>query len=226
LQSISPQGDTAFYDATWEALETLNASKSTIEGKQPRQALILLTDGLDNRSKHRADEVAERAKEDNVRLFTLGLGSGREVDTKMLAALADATGGRFFHIESPDKLTDAFEELSIELHDDGIDEASLQRLAAATGGQYYHVRESDKLQKAFEQLAAAVENTHSVKFTSRRARHDGTARGIEIRLGSLASVQSGYATHGLLTPQSSTSVYLIGLIVLGGLIWLALAGRR
>jgi VWFA-related protein len=226
LQSIQPQGDTALYDAIWEALETLNAAKSTIEGKKPREALIVLTDGMDNRSRHRAEEVAERAKEDDVRIYTLGLGSGKEIDTGILRAFANHTGGRFFHIETPSKLTEVFEELSVDLHDDGIDEQALQRLAQSTGGQYYHVRESDKLQAAFEQLAATVENTHSVKFTSKRARHDGTARGIEIRLGSLATVQSGYATHGLLTPQSSTPVYLLGLVVLGGLFLLPLFWKR
>jgi VWFA-related protein len=226
LQSIQPQGDTALYDAIWEALETLNAAQSSMEGKTPSQSLIVLTDGLDNHSRHRPEDVAERAKEDKVRLFTLGLGSGREIDARVLGALADATGGRFFHVQSPDKLTDVFEELSIELHDDGIDEQALQRLAAATGGHYHHVREVDQLRTAFEQLAATVDNTHSVKFTSQRARHDGTARGIEIKLGSLAAVQSGYATHGLLTPQSSTGLYLLGLAVLGALFLVPMLVRQ
>ena len=46
-------------------------------------------------------------------------------------------------------------------------------------------------------------------YTSKRQRHDGTARGIEIRLGNLSTLQAGYATHGLLTPQSN-SAYLLG----------------
>ncbi len=227
VESIKAQGDTALYAAMWEALETLNAAKAGLEGKAPRQALIVLSDGLDNRSRnHRPDEIAERAKQDGVRLFMLGLGTGREIDIPTLRNLAAATDGRFFHIESQDKLTEVFEELSIELHDDGIDEQALQRLSAATGGQYYHVRQIDKLQEAFSQLAATVDNTHSVKYISKRARHDGTARGIEIRLGSLATVQSGYATHGLLTPQSSTPLYLLGLVVLGGLFLLPLVWKR
>ena len=188
----------------------------------PRQAIILLTDGLDNRSRRHPREIAERARLDDVRLFTLGLGSGREIDTNILQALAEASNGKFYQIESPEKLTEVFEELSIDLHDDGIDEQALQKLAASTGGLYHHVREIDKLQAAFDQLAATVENTHSIKFTSRRARHDGTARGIEIRLGSLSTLQAGYATHGLLTPQSHSGMYLLGLAGLVGLLLIPL----
>ncbi|HQR05855.1 MAG TPA: VWA domain-containing protein [Gemmatales bacterium] len=225
VDAIRAQGDTAIYDALWEALETMNAARASSSGPVPRQALILLTDGLDNRSRHHPQEIVERAKEENVRIFTLGLGTGREIDPRILKGLADETDGKFYHVESPDKLTEIFEELSIDLHDDGIDEQALQRLAASTGGMYHHVREIDKLQAAFAQLAATVENTHSIKFTSHRARHDGTARGIEIKLGSLSTLQAGYATHGLLTPQSHSGLYLAGLAGLLGLLMVPLLWR-
>lgn len=225
VNAIRAQGDTAIYDALWEALETLNAARVASNGPAPREAIILLTDGLDNRSRHHPKEVVERAREDNVRLFTLGLGTGREIDPTILKGLADATDGQFFHVESPDKLTDIFEELSIALHDDGIDEQALQRLAASTRGMYHHVREIDKLQEAFAQLAATVENTHSVKFKSQRERHDGTARGIEIRLGNLSTLQTGYATHGLLTPQKDAGLYLAGLAGLLALLMIPLLWR-
>lgn len=218
VQAIRPSGDTAIYDALWEALETMNAARAASPGPLPRQALILLTDGLDNRSRHQPLEIVERARQDDVRIYTLGLGTGREIDPRVLQGLAEETGGQFFHVESPDRLTEVFEELSIALHDDGIDEQALQKLAASTSGMYHHVREIDKLQAAFAQLAATVENTHSIKFTSRRARHDGTARGIEISLGSISTLQAGYATHGLLTPQTHSGLYLLGLAVLMGLL--------
>lgn len=225
VNSIRAQGDTAIYDGLWEALETLNAARAAGNGQVPRQAIILLTDGLDNRSRHQPQEIAERAKQDDVRLFTLGLGTGREIDPTILKGLADATDGKFYHIESPEKLTEIFEELSIDLHDDGIDEQALQRLAASTGGMYHHVREIDKLQTAFAQLAATVENTHNIKFNSKRARHDGTARGIEIRLGTISTLQAGYATHGLLTPQGHSGLYLAGLAALLGLLMVPLLWR-
>jgi len=62
VQSIQPSGDTAIYDALWEALETMNAARVSQQGKAPREALILLTDGLDNRSRHQPDEIVERAR--------------------------------------------------------------------------------------------------------------------------------------------------------------------
>ena len=39
--------------------------------------------------------------------------------------------------ENEQALVQLFEDLSIELHDDGIDEISLGTLAAQTGGKYY-----------------------------------------------------------------------------------------
>ena len=38
--------------------------------------------------------------------------------------LADETGGKYFHASNQQELFEVFEKLSIELHDDGIDEAS------------------------------------------------------------------------------------------------------
>jgi Mg-chelatase subunit ChlD len=217
VQSIQAVGDTALFQGIWEGIETLNAGRSS-SSAGTRQALIVFSDGLDNRGGHSPEEIAEHANKDGVRIYMLGLGNRREIDVDMMRSLAEATGGKFYHVENQDKLTEVFEELSIELHDDGIDEQALQRLAASTGGEYFHVKELDKLQLAFARLAATVDNTHSVRFTSKRARHDGTARGIEIHLGSLTTLQSGYATHGLLTPQNSTPLYLVGLVILAALL--------
>jgi len=217
LRNLRALGGTALFDAIIEGLETLNAERAASPG-QAKYMMIVLTDGKDESSQHTAREARNLAKKDGVPLYMLGLGNGREIDIDTMQSLAEATGGKFYHIESPARLTEVFEELSVDLHDDGIDEEALQRLAAATGGQYYHVREADKLQAAFAHVAATVENTHSVKFRSRRDRHDGTARGIEIRLGSLTALQSGYATHGLLTPQGNTPLYVAGLVILLGLL--------
>ncbi|HMO35775.1 MAG TPA: VWA domain-containing protein [Gemmatales bacterium] len=218
IEAITPGGDTAIYDALWEALETMNAVRVSKGQSTAREALILLTDGLDNRSRHMPQTVIERARQEGVRIFTLGLGTGREVDTRLLDTMARETGGEFYHVQSQERLTDVFEQLSIALHDDGIDEQSLQKLSSATDGLYFHVREMEKLQAVFEKLAATVENTHAVQFTSHRTRHDGTARGIEIRLGTLSSLQTNYAIHGMLTPQSHSGIYLLGLITLFGLL--------
>jgi hypothetical protein len=164
------------------------------------------------------EDVVERANKYEIPIYTFGLGSGSELDEPALRRMAERSGGRYFHIEDAEKLTEVFEELSITLHDEGIDETSLQKLAKDTGGEYFHVRDAEKLRVMFEQVATKLDNTYTVTFKSRRATHDGTARGVEIRLGAqgaaLAVATQSYTTHGLIVPQSNPVVYVAGLAVL------------
>jgi hypothetical protein len=110
----------------------------------------------------------------------LGLGRPGEIDEPVMHKLAKETGGDYYHAGNQKKLMDLFENLSIELHDDGIDEASLQKLAEKTGGKYIHVSENARLAPSCAQLADELQQTYRVTFESRRASHDGTARGINV----------------------------------------------
>src|SRR5581483_349912 len=93
---------------------------------------------------------------------------------------AQETGGKYFHAGSEQKLFEIFENLSIDLHDDGINEQELRTLAEKTGGKFFWARDASKLPKFFEELAAELQSTYTVTFPSRRSSHDGTARGIDI----------------------------------------------
>lgn len=212
IAALQASGDTALYDAIYEGLETLNAARSSEQGPA-RKALVVFSDGADTSSRRNPWDVVRRAKADGVPVHLMGLGEDHEISEPVMKWIAQETGGQFFRIRSPDDLTAVFEELSIRLHDDGIDEVSLRRLAEETGGAYYHVRDAEQLALNFEQVAGEVASVFSVTFRSRRARPDGTSRGLEIRLGEVASAQTGYATHGLITPSVNAVVYL-GLLVL------------
>ena len=63
------RGETALFDAVFSALATLEAYNPP--GKK---VVVAMTDGIDNISRRRADEVIERAKDANVALFMLGFG--------------------------------------------------------------------------------------------------------------------------------------------------------
>jgi hypothetical protein len=144
--------------------------------------------------------------------------------------MAEETGGSFHHARNQKALLDIFEHLSIDLHDDGIDEASLQALAHETGGEYYLARDVSKLSLIYEQLAEELQSTYTVTFPSRRSSHDGTARGIDVfvergrrRVSDVA--RADYNVHGVIVPEMDPGVYLALLLVLGGLL-LAPAGVR
>src|SRR5262249_32309116 len=142
--------------------------------------VVVLTDGKDEApgSRHSPQEVIRRAKETGVKVYMLGLGREREINKKVMTEIAEATGGQFFHAESEQKLFDIFEQLSIDLHDDGIDEAPLKNLAAETGGKYFPAENVSELSLIFEQLATELQTTYTVTFASLNPQHDGTARGI------------------------------------------------
>jgi VWFA-related protein len=217
IDSLMPFGETALFDAACEGIDMLAAGGSGDERRPIRRTALVLTDGIDNRSRRSAGDLVRAARENNIRVFMLGLGPKGEIDERVMKRIARETGGEFIHIEDAAKLTEVFEELSITIHDDGIDEASLRRLAEQTGGEYFHVEEADKLRLKFEEVAHKLENTFTVTYKSRRTTHDGTLRGIQIDLvgktgtGSdqvLSRGETAFATHGMISPRSDRMLYL------------------
>jgi VWFA-related protein len=225
IDELFPLGGTALYDAIYEGLETLNASRD-VDGRKPRRSLVVLSDGKDENSRRDEKEVIRRARRDEIRIHIMGLGDLRDIDEPRMKEIANATGGQYFHVPDASRLTDVFEELSITLHDDGVDESALRRLADQTGGEYYHVRDADKLSLVFERVATRLETEYAITFASRRARFDGTARRIEIRFGDLAGTTEAYTTHGLITPMSNPRVYLGLLAALGACVVVPIMMRR
>lgn len=226
INRLTPNGETALFDAVFAAVETLEAAQPA--GKR---AVVALTDGIDNSSRRRVDEVIERAREARVPLHLLGLGRPGELDETIMRQMADRTGGEFHHAANEQKLIEVFEALSIQLHDDGFDHDSLTRLAAETGGKFKHARHASELRLYYQELAEELQMTYTVTFPSRRPSHDGTARGIDIsvvrngiRVSPVASFD--YHVHGVVVPKLDAGVYLALLGVLGVFLAAPLGIRR
>src|SRR4029077_5400272 len=132
IKSLRPGGETALLDAVYAAVATLEA-----DGARGKRAVVAMTDGVDNSSRRRVDEVIERAREAKIALYMLGFGRKGELDETTMQAMATQTGGKYYHAQNEKDLLEIFENLSIQLHDDGIDEATLTKLAHDTGGNYY-----------------------------------------------------------------------------------------
>ena len=182
-------------------------------------------------SRHRVEEIIAEAKRTGVPLYMLGFGRSGELNEEVMQHLADATGGRYFHATNQEKLKQVFEDLSNELHDDGIDEAALRELAEKTGGRYIAARDVSQLHVLFGDLADELQTTWTVTFPSRRSSHDGTARGIDIyvdRNGSRVSNvgSTDYNVRGVVVPELSTRVYLGFLAALGALLALPTGLRK
>jgi VWFA-related protein len=226
IESLQAKGDTALFDATLDAIATLEAAHR--EGKR---AVVVMTDGIDNRSRRRVGEVIDRARRAEIPLHMLGLGQQDEIDEPVMMRMAQETGGTYHRAGNQKALYEVFENLSIQLHDDGIDEASLRQIADETGGKYYPARDVTKLSFIYGELAEELQTTYTVTFPSSRSSHDGTARGIDIsvwrngaRLSDVASVD--YNVHGVIVPEMDARVYLVLLSVLGGLLLVPAGLRR
>jgi VWFA-related protein len=89
LSSVSASGETALYDAVAVALEAIQ--KNTFDKK----VLLLISDGGDDASKHKFQEVLRMAQTLNVIIYSIGLldQTNANQNPKILTRFADETGG-------------------------------------------------------------------------------------------------------------------------------------
>jgi Ca-activated chloride channel family protein len=110
------QGMTALYDAVYLGLEKVQ------DGRNPKKALLMITDGQDNRSRYTFSNVREYVRESDVQLYAIGivdsynsqLGLGR-TGRALIEELADVTGGRSFFPNSVFELEDITTRIAVEL---------------------------------------------------------------------------------------------------------------
>ncbi len=102
------RGGTAIYDTILAA--TTGRSVDGPDRSKDRKAVILLTDGDDNRSTASLSDAIAAAQRDGTPLFVVGFGSGR--NTQVLQQLADETGGVYFDMEVSDNLEAVYAKLA------------------------------------------------------------------------------------------------------------------
>jgi hypothetical protein len=85
ITGLSPGGATSIGDGVELARTTLTAGAAPFQG----QALVVLTDGLENQPKF-LDEVSGSI---DTRTFAIGLGTAQQVSTEALSKIANGTGG-------------------------------------------------------------------------------------------------------------------------------------
>ncbi len=116
LLTAQAKGMTAMYDSVYLGLEKLK------EGNNPKKALLLITDGEDNRSRYTFQNVKEFVKEQDVQIYGIGivdewnsqLSAGR-TGRAMVEELSDLTGGRAFFPDSVYELEDICTKIAVEL---------------------------------------------------------------------------------------------------------------
>jgi Ca-activated chloride channel homolog len=92
LNQSVPDGQTALYDALALAFNHLN------KGRHEKKALLIVSDGGDNASQYRFNQVLDMARRSKATLYTVALASpeDRDQNFKVLKRLSYISGGEFF----------------------------------------------------------------------------------------------------------------------------------
>jgi Ca-activated chloride channel homolog len=118
LASVQPGGLTAMLDAAGLALRTMQKAKN------PRKAILIISDGGDNNSRYTAAEIESLVREADVQVYAMGIFepdflpvlSKEEISgPRLLSDLAEQTGGRAFSASDPADLPNVAVRIGIEL---------------------------------------------------------------------------------------------------------------
>jgi VWFA-related protein len=117
LEDLQYGNPTRLYDA-------INESLAALRPVQGRKIVLVFTDGDDTASRVGMGDVLDRAKEEEVMIYAIGLESEyfnmqRMVRTRPdrgLKRLAEETGGGYFELKKTDDLSPTFTRVAQELH--------------------------------------------------------------------------------------------------------------
>jgi Ca-activated chloride channel family protein len=110
IEGLKAEKDTAMYDAIKKAIEVLNPLPG-------RKAILVLTDGLDNRSKASPSDIVDSIGESGLSIGIIGLGKASQstgsitaLDEDTLTALSSKAGGDYSRATDEDSLAKIYEQ--------------------------------------------------------------------------------------------------------------------
>jgi len=111
----NPTGTTSLLDGVYMGLQHIKKAKN------PRKALIVVSDGGDNNSRYTLQELAKIAQESDTQIFSICLfekpQTMEEFDgPALLTKLAQASGGINYMIQGPNDMHTAFGKVGVTLH--------------------------------------------------------------------------------------------------------------
>jgi len=123
LTFTQAKGRTALLDAVYMALHKMKKARN------PRKALLIISDGGDNSSRYTESEIKNLVREADVQIYAIGIfepvsSRGRTAEELsgpgLLNELAEQTGGRHFAVENLNELPDVAAKIGIELRNQYI----------------------------------------------------------------------------------------------------------
>jgi VWFA-related protein len=118
LTFTQAKGRTALLDGVYLAMNEMRRARN------PRKAVLILSDGGDNSSRYTESEIRNLIREADVQVYAIGIfepvaARGRTAEElsgpSLLSDLAESTGGRHFPVENINELPDIAAKIGIEL---------------------------------------------------------------------------------------------------------------
>jgi VWFA-related protein len=123
LAFTQSKGRTALLDAVYMAMHEMKKAKN------PRKALLLISDGGDNSSRYSEAEIKALVKEADVQIYAIGIyeSAGARNRTPeetsgpaLLTEIAEQTGGRQYQVDNLNELPDVAAKIGVELRNQYI----------------------------------------------------------------------------------------------------------
>ena len=133
LTFTQAKGRTALLDAVYLGLNHMKKARNT------RKAILIISDGGDNRSRYTESEIKNLVREADVQIYAIGIyepigARGRSAEELsgpgLLTEISEQTGGRHFPVENLNELPDIAAKVGIELRNQyviGYTPANLER---------------------------------------------------------------------------------------------------
>jgi Ca-activated chloride channel family protein len=119
LTFTQSKGRTALLDAVYLGLHEMKKP-----GRNPRKALLIISDGGDNSSRYTESEIRNLVKEADVQIYAIGIyepvaSRGRTIEEAngqgLLTEIAEQTGGRQYPVDNLNELSDIAAKIGVEL---------------------------------------------------------------------------------------------------------------
>ncbi|HWC77937.1 MAG TPA: VWA domain-containing protein, partial [Blastocatellia bacterium] len=164
-------GDTAFFDATWTALDLFQGARDT------RKAIVILTDGVDS-------SMSEGERE---------RGSTRTFDELLMRIVEEDTTVYPIYLDTEYELVVRDRSYTHEIFSTA--RKQLEVLAEQTGGALFKAAQIEDLEGVYDLVASELHALYSIGYHSKDTRKEGKWRRISVKVGrqgAIARSKRGY----------------------------------
>lgn len=152
LRAATTRGSTALYTALYLALsEMMNARRAQAEVR--RQAIALLSDGLDTASLVEYDALMERVKESNITIYSIALTEDTSAQQPVV-----------MRVQYPEPLY------------------IMKSFAQETGGRYFVTHNAGELDEMYGAIADELGKQYTIGYSPKSPKHDGGFRRVSVRV--------------------------------------------